>query len=158
MEGVIALTKELMLSVGKEVIIVKKALPGLIVNRIAGAMGREIESLLDKGIVTPEEIDIAAKACYGFRASVIGTIEGYDMIGLDILAAVGKPMYPTLDNSDHPPQFLYDKVQKGELGVKSGKGYYDYTGKSRARILDGQNFRLLRQLALYREMREFDKE
>ena len=156
-EGVIALTKELMLNVGKEVIIVKKALPGLIVNRIAGAMGREIESLLDKGIVTPEEIDIAARACYGFRASVIGPIEGYDMIGLDILAAVGKSLYPTLDNSDLPPQFLYDKVQRGELGVKSGKGYYDYTGKSRARILDQQNFKLLRQLALYREIKEFDK-
>jgi len=156
-EEVITTTKAFLQSAGKEVIIVRKVLPGLIVNRVAGAMGREIENLIDQGVVTPEEIDIAAKACYGFRASVLGSIEGYDMVGLDVLVAVSKSLYSTLKNNADAPQYMIDKVKKGELGVKTGKGYYDYTGKTRADVLDSQNRKLLRQLALYREMKDFEK-
>jgi 3-hydroxyacyl-CoA dehydrogenase len=45
-------------------------------------------------------------------------------------------------------------VKKGDLGIKSGKGFYDYSGKSRAQILDEHNRKLLRQLALYNSMAE----
>lgn len=156
-DEVITTTKALMTKVGKKPILVRKEIPGFIVNRIQAAMGREIMYLIDKGVATPEDIDIAAKASYGFRHACIGNIEANDMIGLDILVAVGRQLFKSLDNSTEPPSFMYDKVKRGELGVKSGKGFYDYKGKSRAQILDEQNRKLLPQLALFNKRLEQEK-
>jgi len=153
-DEVISITKALMTKVGKKPILVRKEIPGFIVNRIQAAMGREIMYLIDKGVTTPEDIDIAAKASYGFRHACIGNIEANDMIGLDTLVAVGRQLFKSLDNSTEPPSSLIEKVARGELGVKSGKGYYDYKGKSRAQILDEQNRKLLRQLTLFNLLEE----
>jgi len=153
-DEVISTTKALMIKVGKKPILVRKEIPGFIVNRIQAAMGREIMYLIDEGVTTPEDIDIAAKASYGFRNACIGTIEGLDMVGLDTLIAVGKQLFKSLDNSTEEPPYLYDMVKRGELGVKSGKGFYDYKGKSRAQILDEQNRKLLRQLTLFNLLEE----
>jgi len=155
-EDVISTTKALMTRIGKKPILVRKEIPGFIVNRIQAAMGREIMYLLAQGIATPEDIDTAAKASYGFRHACIGNIEANDMIGLDILVAVGRQLFKTLDNSTESPPFLAEKVARGEMGIKSGKGFYDYTGRTRAQVLDEHNRRLLRQLTLFNSM-EKDK-
>lgn len=148
-DEVISTTKALMTRVGKKPILVRKEKPGFVVNRLQAALGREVMHLISEGVATPEDIDLAAKAMYGFRWACIGPVEGFDMIGLDTLLAVGEGLFPTLDNSDRQPQYLYDMVSRGELGIKSGKGFYDYTGRSRAEVLDELNRRLLPQLALF---------
>lgn len=153
-DEVISTTKALMIKVGKKPILVRKEIPGFIVNRIQAAMGREIMYLIDQEVATPEDMDIAAKASYGFRHACIGSVEAFDMIGLDTLLAAGKQLFKSLDNSTEQPSFLYDMVKRGELGVKSGKGFYDYKGKSRAQILDEQNRKLLRQLTLFNLLEE----
>ena len=76
------------------------------------------------------------------------------MIGLDVIVAVEKSLFKNLDNSTEPPASRIAKVERGELGVKSGKGYYDYTGKSRAQILEEQNKKLLRQLTVFNLLEE----
>lgn len=148
-DEVISTTKALMTRVGKKPILVRKEKPGFVVNRLQAALGREVMHLISEGVATPEDIDLAAKAMYGFRWACIGPVEGFDMIGLDTLLAVGEGLFPSLDNSDRQPQYLYDMVSRGELGIKSGKGFYDYTGRSRAEVLDELNRRLLPQLALF---------
>lgn len=143
-------TKDLMLQVGKKPILVRKEIPGFIINRIQGAIFREIGYLLDEGIATPEDIDMAAKAMYGFRLSCIGPMEADDMIGLDTSARVSANLFKTLSNRTEPSATLLDKVDKGELGVKTGSGWYNYGGKTRAQVLDEINRRLLKQLVLFR--------
>ena len=151
-EEIIATTKALMLRVGKIPIIIRKEIPGFVVNRLQAAVGREIDYLLDNSVVSPEEIDIAAKACYGFRWSCIGSIESWDMVGLDLVSAGSGILYKSLSNSTEPSRTVAEKVQKGKLGIKSGQGMYDYTGKSKGEILEEKNRRLLKQLALFRSL------
>jgi 3-hydroxybutyryl-CoA dehydrogenase len=149
-DKVIEITRDLMLQVGKKPILVKKEIPGFIVNRIQGALFREISHLLDEGIATPEDIDMAAKAMYGFRLSCIGPMEADDMIGLDTSARVSANLFKTLSNRTEPSATLLDKVKRGELGIKTGSGWYNYRGKTRTQVLDEINRRLLKQLVLFK--------
>ena len=149
---VIAITKALMLKVGKKPILVRKELPGFIVNRIQAAVTREISYLINESVASPEDIDMAAKACYGLRWACIGSIEAMDMVGLDVVLGASRQIFKTLNNSTEPSPILAEKVTRGELGIKSGRGWFDYKGKSTAEILDDQNRRLLGQLALFKSL------
>jgi 3-hydroxyacyl-CoA dehydrogenase len=149
-DKVVQTTRDLMLQVGKKPILVKKEIPGFIVNRIQGAIFREISYLLDEGVATPDDIDMAAKAMYGFRLSCIGPMEADDMIGLDTSARVSANLFKTLSNRTEPSATLLDKVNRGELGIKTGNGWYNYHGKTRTQVLDEINRRLLKQLVLFK--------
>jgi 3-hydroxyacyl-CoA dehydrogenase len=149
-DEVVQTTKDLMSQVGKKAILVRKEIPGFIVNRIQGAIFREISYLLDEGVATPEDIDMAARAMYGFRLSCIGPMEADDMIGLDTSARVSANLFKTLSNRTEPSTALLDKVTRGELGVKTGSGWYDYRGRTRTQVLDEINRRLLKQLVLFK--------
>lgn len=151
-EEAVARTKALMIKTGKKPVVVLKSLPGFIINRLTGAMEREIDNLLDEGVVTPEDLDIAVKASYGFRLSCMGPMEAEDMIGLDTAARVSGNVYKALSNRTEPSPELLEKVSRGELGIKSGKGWYDYTGQTREQVTNKINRRLLRQLALFRSV------
>ena len=148
-DAVVDTTMGFMKAIGKKPVLVRKEVPGFIINRLTGAMEREIDYLLEEGIVTPEDLDTAVKASYGFRLACLGPQEAEDLIGLDTAARSSGNIFKVLSNQTEPsPQFL-EKVKRGELGVKSGKGWYDYTGKSKEEIGDGINRRLLKQLALF---------
>jgi 3-hydroxyacyl-CoA dehydrogenase len=145
-------TRELMIKAGKKPVVVLKSLPGFIINRLTGAMEREIDNLLDEGVVTPEDLDVAVKASYGFRLSCMGPMEAEDMIGLDTAARVSGNVFKVLSNRTEPSPELIEKVGRGELGIKSGKGWYDYSGQTREEVNDKINRRLLKQLALFRSV------
>jgi 3-hydroxyacyl-CoA dehydrogenase len=145
-------TRALMIRTGKKPVIVRKTVPGFIINRLTGAMEREIDYLIDEGIVTPEDLDIAVKASYGFRLSCLGPMAAEDLIGLDTSARVSANVFKLLSSKTEPSPLLLEKVKKGELGIKAGKGWYDYSGKTRDEVNDTINRRLLKQLALFRSV------
>ena len=142
-------TLDLMTRIGKKPVQVRKEVPGFIINRLTGAMEREIDYLLDNGVVSPEDLDIAVKASYGFRLACLGPMEAEDMIGLDTAARASANIFPNLSNASKPSSQLLAKVDAGELGIKSGKGWYDYPADEVKASLDDTNRRLLRQLALF---------
>jgi 3-hydroxybutyryl-CoA dehydrogenase len=150
-EETVEFTRALLLKSGKKPIMVRKTYPGFLINRLTGALEREIDFLLDEGVVTPEDLDIAVKGSIGFRSACLGPQETEDMIGLDTSATVSGRVFKTLSNATEPSKQLVAKVKAGELGIKSGKGWYDYSGKSREQVLEANNRKLLRQLAVYRE-------
>jgi len=156
-DEVVEVTRGLMLRVGKKPVLVRKEVPGFIINRLTGAMQREVQYLIDEGIVTPEDLDIAIKASYGFRLACLGPMEAEDMIGLDTSARVSAQIFKVLSNATVPSPALIEKVNKGELGIKSGKGWYDYTGKSKAQVMEERNRKLLQQLVLF-HAREKDRD
>jgi 3-hydroxyacyl-CoA dehydrogenase len=151
-DDVVKQTRALMIRTGKKPVIVQKTVPGFIINRLTGAMEREIDYLIDEGIVTPQDLDTAVKASYGFRLACMGPMAQEDMIGLDTSARVSGNVFKVLSNKTEPSPVLLEKVKKGELGIKSGKGWYDYSGKSRDEVNDAINRRLLKQLALFRSV------
>ncbi|MEP4889079.1 MAG: 3-hydroxyacyl-CoA dehydrogenase family protein [Aliiglaciecola sp.] len=147
----IDLTLELMKSIGKQPVLVRKEIPGFIINRLTGAMEREIDYLLEQGVVSPQDLDIAVKASYGFRLACLGPMEAEDMIGLDTAARASANIFPTLSNAHLPSQQLLDKVERGELGLKSGEGWYQYDQGRGEKKVAVNNERLLRQLKLFIE-------
>lgn len=148
----ITLTKALMQRVGKTPVIVKKDIFGLLGTRIQLAMIREIESLIAQDVASLEDINLVAQASYGMRHACIGHIEALDMFGLDTMVVIEGRIFPELSNADGPSETLKEKVANGHLGVKTGRGWVDYGDVPRAKVLDSQNRRLIRQLELYKQL------
>ncbi len=150
-DGVVEIARELMRKTGKTPILVRKEIPGFVVNRVQAAMGREVSYLIEQGIITPEEMDLAAKASYGFRLACSGPMEQQDLSGLDTLSRGQQQLFKVISSSTEPSSLMMEKVERGELGVKSGKGWYDYKGRTRAQILEERDRKLLKQLVLFNQ-------
>lgn len=141
---------EIMRRIGKMPVRVRKEIPGFIINRLTGALEREVDNLLDSGVVTPEDLDDAVNASFGFRLACIGPMEAEDFIGLDTAWRVSNNVYKGLSNATEASPELGEKVARGELGVKSGKGWYDYSGQTQDQIFARRDRKLIRQLAVWR--------
>lgn len=101
--------------------------PGFIVNRILNPWYNEGMSLLDEGVATAEDIDIAVKIGGGFR---MGPLELRDLVGLDTALHVTEDLYQRLRNDKfRPPACLKNLVAAGKLGRKTGEGFYKYDTK-----------------------------
>ncbi len=120
----------LLTRIGKRPIVVQKEVPGFILNRLQGALLREALWLVQNGIASPQDIDIALKNSIGRRWAVAGVFEIFELAGWDLLNAITAGLFPHLASSSEVPPVLKDKVARGELGVKTGKGFYEWTPES----------------------------
>lgn len=136
---VVALLKK----VDRVPVVMEKFVPGFCINRILRILGREVFFLLDNGYMTPEQLDIAVKASIIPRAMVLGLVQRYDFTGLDLSAKNlenGEFLEPPIDNA---PKSLVDRVKEGNLGVKSGKGFFDYSDRKLEDVLKERDLALL---------------
>jgi len=120
---VVDLTVDLLRSVGKHPVKVKKDVPGFVGNRLQHALWREAISIIDKGIADPETVDEVVKKGFGIRLPVLGPVENADMVGLDLTMAIHDYILKHLESSPEPAPLLREKVKKGELGFKTGQGF-----------------------------------
>ena len=97
---------------GKEPIRVERDVPGHLANRIQGALLREATSLLGDGVATAEDIDKAVRMSFGLRYLVSGPLEQRDLGGLDLHLALVREVWPDLNSSLDPHQFVVDKVKR----------------------------------------------
>jgi 3-hydroxybutyryl-CoA dehydrogenase len=118
-------------SVGKLPVLVRKDIPGFIANRLQHALAREAMSLLENGVASAQDIDTVARWSLGIRLALTGPLEQRDINGLDIHHAIATYLYPDLENRQTPSMLLSLKVEQGELGVKSGEGFYDWNAPER---------------------------
>ena len=116
--------------IGKAAVPLKKELPGFLVNRIQVAMQREIWDLLDKGVAEPEDIDRAVRASVGFRLAAIGPLSVRDFGGLDVSALVYRILVSDIRSDTELPRNVGKLVEEGHYGVKTGRGFHEYTPES----------------------------
>ena len=121
-----SVTFDLLKKIGKQPVKVLKEIPGFLINRIQTAMFREVLSLLEQGMASPEDLDLAVKGSFGFRLGVIGILETMDLAGLDLMAKGTGYLYPYLDKSNKPHSVLMEKVNQNHLGAKTGEGFFSY--------------------------------
>ena len=117
---------ELMKRLHRKPVMVAKDIPGFLANRMQHALMREAWSLIERGIATPEDVDIAVRYGFGFRYVAAGPILQKEMSGLDVNYLASSTVFPDLCNDAKPAAKLAAKVSAGELGMKSGKGFYDW--------------------------------
>jgi 3-hydroxybutyryl-CoA dehydrogenase len=132
-------------------ITMKKYIPGFIVNRLQRALGREIFHLIDAGVAEPIEIDRAAKASIAIRLPVMGVVARYDFAGLDATLnnIQGEPIH-LASGDDHSPA-LKRLVEAGHYGVKTGRGFFDWSGRDQKELLQERDLRLLQVRKLMKQ-------
>lgn len=141
---------DLYTSMGKSPAVVQKEVPGFIGNRLQVALVRECLSLVENGVASPRDIDVVVKNSFGRRFSAAGPFEIFDLAGWDMAFAVAKYLVPHIESSIEIPQILREKVDAGELGVKTGKGFYEYTDES-ANALRGRVAQALIKIASWEQ-------
>ncbi|MDR3589086.1 MAG: 3-hydroxyacyl-CoA dehydrogenase family protein [Negativicutes bacterium] len=133
-EETMAVAIELLQTCGKTPVRLEKFVPGYIINRLQILLNTEVFYLLDNGICTPEQLDLAVKASLMPRGMVLGLVQRYDFTGLDISANNIINASYVMPETSKRPQVLFDHVDKGELGAKTGKGFFDYGERSYAEL------------------------
>jgi len=115
---------ELAKKLGKEPIVVRDS-PGFASSRLGVVLGLEAMRMLEQGVASAEDIDKAMELGYNHP---MGPLKLSDQIGLDVRLAIAEYLHATLGRSQYePPRILREKVKKGELGRKSGKGFYTWS-------------------------------
>ncbi|MFF1965695.1 3-hydroxyacyl-CoA dehydrogenase family protein [Streptomyces sp. NPDC058232] len=109
-------------ALGKTDVVVKDS-PGFATSRLGVALGLEAIRMLEEGVADAESIDVAMEL--GYRHPM-GPLRSTDMVGLDVRLAIADYLHSTLGERFAPPQLLRDKVARGELGRKSGQGFYKW--------------------------------
>jgi 3-hydroxybutyryl-CoA dehydrogenase len=129
--------------IDKKPVLVKRDIPGFIANRIQHAMAREAIALLEEGIATAEEIDTVVRWSIGVRMLFTGPLEQRDLNGLDVHYHIASYLYEDLENRTTPSNLLTEKVEKGEWGIKSGKGFYEWKDVDTQAVVQQKNRELL---------------
>jgi len=127
-EESIKTTVELSQRLGLTPVTVNGEVTGYIFNRLWRAIKKAALYIVDKGYASFEDVDRAFMI--GIPAP-FGPFMGMDAVGLDVILDIEEQWYrESGDESDRPPKILVEKVKKGELGVKTGKGFYHYPNPS----------------------------
>jgi len=141
--AVVEKTVELLKSVGKVPVHVKRDIPGFIGNRLQHALKREAIALVADGVCDAETIDLVVKHGFGSRLAVLGPMEQSDLVGLDLTLDIHKVLLRHLDRRPGPHPFLEQKVAAGELGMSTGRGFREWTPQQCAEVRERLNRYLL---------------
>lgn len=147
---VVAQTLHLLEAAQMKPVHVKRDVRGFIGNRLQHALKREAIALVSRGVCSAETIDIVCRYGFGLRLPALGPMEQSDLVGLDLTADILTTVLPALDTSASLPKLLADKIEGGELGMKTGCGFRNWTPESAAETRD----RLHRHLLAARRSRE----
>lgn len=153
-ESIAEETRQLLEACGKQPIMVQKDRPGQLGNRLQMALVREAVHIVQEGIATAEDVDLAIKMGFGLRLPVYGVLEHMDVVGIDLGFRVVDYVAKDLNNEPAAPRLMRSKLEAGELGVKTGKGFYDWTQRDAQRLIQVRDQFLIDFLKRWRVRRE----
>jgi 3-hydroxybutyryl-CoA dehydrogenase len=145
--------RHLLVTCGKTPVIVHKDRPGQLGNRLQMALVREAVHIIAEGIADAEAIDSVIKNGLGIRMPAFGTLEHMDIAGLDLALRVLDYVALDLSAENRAPEHLRRKVEHGDLGAKSGRGFYDWSQKSATAIRERRDAFLIQVLQNRRRAR-----
>src|SRR4051794_1455682 len=113
-------------SVGKTCVVVNRDVAGFVTTRLICALAMEAIRLVENGVASAEDVDTACRLGFGHPMGPLATT---DLTGVDILRHASLNIYEeTADEKFFPPESLTRMVAAGDLGRKSGQGFYRYEG------------------------------
>ncbi|MFL9958948.1 3-hydroxyacyl-CoA dehydrogenase family protein [Paraburkholderia nemoris] len=131
-------TAALMSAIGMEPVVLAKAIPGFVGNRLQFAVLREALNIVRSGAATPDVVDRVMKASLGRRWGIVGPLEGADMGGLDTFLDISTHLMPELAKDEDVLDLLRAQVNAGRVGVRSGAGFYEWDDAHLARVKAGR--------------------
>ncbi|MEA4911520.1 MAG: 3-hydroxyacyl-CoA dehydrogenase family protein [Oscillospiraceae bacterium] len=115
---------------GKSPVLVRRDLPGQLANRIFQAIIREAIDIVGSGLASAEDVDTAIAAGMAMRFPVWGPLMHLDAIGTDLGLSVQESVLPSICADKAAGGYIKDMVARGDLGAKTGKGFYDWSERS----------------------------
>ena len=126
-DQVVDLVKNFLESCGRKVSVMMRAAPGFIANRLQHALLREAMNLVDEGLVScPEDVDRALTYSFLPRYTKVGIFEHHDFFGMDNTQNLQNYLYPYLSTGQGAAEMVNKHVEKGEIGMRTGKGIYEW--------------------------------
>ena len=116
----------------RDPILLERPINGYLINRLQHSILHEAYHLLESGIATAEMIDNVAKKLLGPRMCITGLLEQKDLAGLEMHAQAQRSIVPTLSHTGVPSAYLQDMVARGDVGIRSGRGFYDWRNRDGA--------------------------
>ena len=126
---------ELLAGAGKRPVRVAPS-PGFIGNRLQLALFREAERCVAEGLASPADIDTVVRSTFGFRLPAYGPFHIADMAGLQVYASIMETLHDAFGDRFDLPQSLRERNESGNLGLKSGAGYFEYSPAEQKRIVE----------------------
>lgn len=132
--AIVEQTVAVLRTIGSEPVVLRKAVPGFIGNRIQFAVMREALHLVHTGVADAETIDTVIKSSLGRRYGIVGPFEAADLGGLETFLRVATHLLPALATDAGGLDVLREHVARGEKGAASGQGFYQWTDARRAAV------------------------
>ena len=132
---------DILMSTGSQPIILDKETPGFVTSRLQSALLREALWLVENKIASASDVDKAISHGLGRRWATAGIFEILELAGWDLLSVIAENLFPELSKSD-TPKLLNEKVKANEIGIKTKKGFYEWTDKS----IDALRYKIAKSL------------
>ncbi|MBN5368006.1 3-hydroxyacyl-CoA dehydrogenase family protein [Serratia marcescens] len=117
-----------------EAVLLERAAPGFVGNRLQFAVLREALHIVHSGIASAEVVDQVMRASLGRRYAMVGPLEAADMTGLPTVADIARHLFPELATGDEMMALVEQRLQRGDTGQRSGRGFYLWDDARRERI------------------------
>jgi 3-hydroxybutyryl-CoA dehydrogenase len=128
-----------------EPVLVEKEIPGFIGNRLQYAILREALAIVRSGAASPEAVDTVMKASLGRRYATVGPLETADLGGLDTFLTIASHLMPELAKDEDVLNLMRTRVEAGDTGLRSGKGFYPWPPERADEVIKRRNADLLRR-------------
>lgn len=136
---------ELLESVGK-IAVTCKDVPGFIGNRLLHALWREALHLVESGVCSAQDVDRVARLTFALRMPAVGPFENMDLVGLPLLADIQGYLLQDLSCLQSVSPVVSKKLEEGELGMRHGKGFYDWKTRDPNETIAARDRQIVQQL------------
>ncbi len=151
-DDVLEQVTEVVRSIGKIPVQVNRDVPGFVGNRLLHALWREAIYLVQEGIAAPEDVDLVSRLTFGLRMPAVGPLENMDLVGLDLIERIHAYLLADLCDAEQPLQGLVDRIKEGNLGMKTGRGFYDWEQRDGDRLIERRDAQIVNQLEFLKKL------